>query len=74
MTGTTNRYGTYEVDRKTFGGVIYPSDYNTDYRGKDNVRGSQIVKRIISDRNFDYRCKKNIELRNIQKQGGSKNA
>lgn len=74
MTETHNKYATYKVDHTTFGGVIYPSDYNTDYRGKDNIRGSQIAQRIISDRNFDYRCKKNIELRNIQKQGGPKNA
>jgi len=61
MTQTTNKYETHEVDHTRFGGVIYLSDYNTDYRGKDNTRGSQIAKRIISDRNFDYRCKKNIE-------------
>lgn len=74
MTETHNKYVIHEVDHKTFGGVIYPSDYNTDYRGKDNIRGSQIAQRIISDRIFDYRCKKNIELRNIKKQGGVKNA
>ena len=29
-----------------FGGLIYPSDFNTDYRGKDNNNGSQIASRI----------------------------
>lgn len=67
MTQTTNRYGIYEVDHTKFGGIIYPSDYNTDYRGKDNSKGSIIAKRIISDQNFDYRCKRNIELTNITK-------
>lgn len=61
-------------DSKTFGGIICPSDYNTDYRGKDNTRGSQIAKRIISDHNFDYRCKRNMELNNREKTGGIKNA
>ena len=59
---------------RTFGGLISSSDYNTDYRGKDNTRGSQIAKRIISDRNFDYRCKRNMELNNREKTGGIKNA
>ncbi len=44
MTYKTNRYGTYEIDHTTFGGLIYPSDFNTDYRGKDNNNGSQIAK------------------------------
>jgi len=75
MTETFCKTEFYEVDRTTFGGLIYPSDYNTDYRGKDNTRGSVIAQRIISDRNFDYRCKRNIELRsNNKKSGGSQNA
>lgn len=74
MAETNNRYEVYKVDHKTFGGIIYPSDYNTDYRGKDNTNGSVIVKRILSDRNFDYRCKRNIEMKNRQKSGGTHNA
>lgn len=50
MTGTTNRYGIYEADHTKFGGIIYPSDFNTDYRGKDNTSGSQIANRIETDR------------------------
>lgn len=49
MTHKTNRYGIYEVDHTKFGGLIYPSDFNTDYRGKDNTYGSQIAERIESD-------------------------
>lgn len=43
-------YRTETFDKKHihFGGVIYPSDYNTDYRGKDNY-GSSIAARIESD-------------------------
>ncbi len=59
---------------RTFGGVINPSDYNTDYRGKDSKHGSQIAKRIISDQNFDYRCKINIDRNRNMKSGGLQNA
>lgn len=74
MTHETNRYGIYKMDHTKFGGLIYPSDFNTDYRGKDNTKGSQIASRIISDRNFDYTCKKNLEKKNSLKSGGLKNA
>lgn len=74
MTETFCKTGIYKVDRSKFGGLIHPSDYSTDYRGKDNTRGSAIAQRIISDQNFDYRCKKNIEMKNRQKSGGTHNA
>ena len=74
MTETFCKTGIYKVDRSKFGGLIHPSDYSTDYRGKDNTRGSAIAQRIISDRNFDYRCKKNIEMKNRQRSGGTHNA
>ncbi len=50
MTRKTNRYGIYEVDYTKFGGLIFPSDFNTDYRGKDNTNGSSIASRIETDR------------------------
>lgn len=50
MTGTTNRYGIYEVDHTKFGGLIFPSDFNTDNRGKNNYGGSTIAIRIEADR------------------------
>lgn len=50
MTHKTNRYGIYEIDRTKFGGIIYSSDFNTDYRGKYNTNGSQIALRIETDR------------------------
>lgn len=40
---------TREEFHKNFGGVIYQSDFNTDYRGKDNANGSTIAARIESD-------------------------
>lgn len=61
MTGTTNRYGIYEADHTTFGGKIYLSDFETDYRGKNNANGSTIAQRIINDSKFDKQCRKNIE-------------
>lgn len=70
MTGkfNKNKYGIYEADHTRFGGLIYPSDFNTDYRGKDNTNGSQIAKRIASDYQFDKQFKKNTENRNRQKE------
>lgn len=70
MTGTTNRYGIYEVDHTTFGGRIYLSDFETDYKGKNNYNGSTIAQRIISDRNFDNQCRKNKEETERNKQYG----
>jgi hypothetical protein len=61
MTEKINRYGIYKVDHTTFGGKIYLSDFETDYRGKNNTNGSIIAQRIISDRNFDKQCRKNRE-------------
>ena len=66
MTEKFNRYGIREIDHTTFGGIIYPSDFNTDYRGKDNTNGSSIASRIISDQKFDERCRKTL----LRKQNG----
>lgn len=45
------KYGTERFDKehRHFGGIIYPSDFNTDYRGTDNTHGSPIASRIASD-------------------------
>lgn len=34
---------------KNFGGIIYQSDFNIDFRGKSNTNGSIIAARIESD-------------------------
>ena len=57
------RTGNYNVDHTTFGGLIYASDFNTDYSGNANTNGSTIASRIISDWRFDESCKKNDETR-----------
>lgn len=56
----TKKYGTinYKTDYTKFGGIIYPSDYSTDYRGKNNTNGSPIAARIMKDKNFDIQCGK----------------
>lgn len=40
---------TFDKEHIHFGGKIYPSDFNTDYRGKDNTNGSSIAARIETD-------------------------
>lgn len=60
------RTGHYETDHSTFGGLIYFTDFCTDYRGKDE-RKSPIADRIISDWKFDEQCRKSIEQRNKQR-------
>ncbi len=66
---TENFYITkkFNVDHSTFGGIIYQSDFETDYRGKNSNNGSSIAQRIASDLRFDERCRKNIENRERNK-------
>ncbi len=59
---------TYHEDHSTFGGLIYPSDFNTDYRAKVNSNSSTIAQRIVSDWNFDRQCKLNAENRTKSKE------
>lgn len=61
MAETFYRTGNYNTDPTRFGGLIHYSDFNTDFRGKDNTNGSEIARRIMSDRKFDMQCKRNIE-------------
>ena len=60
MTEKFNTAKVYKVDHSTFGGIIYASDFNTDYRGKNNTSGSLIANRIAQDQKFDNQCRKNI--------------
>lgn len=59
-------YGTghYKKTPTEFGGIIYPSDFNTEFRGRSNPEGSSIAKRIVNDRKFDRQCRANGENRN----------
>ena len=52
------RTGNYKVDNTTFGGLIYQSDFNTDYSGNTNANGSVVASKIASDWRFDESCKK----------------
>lgn len=60
MTETFYRTRNYKPDHTKFGGKITLSDFNTDYRGKDNTNGSTIANRIANDRKFDEQCRKNM--------------
>lgn len=40
---------TFDKGHRHFGGLIYPSDFNVNYRGNDNIGGSVIASRIESD-------------------------
>lgn len=62
MTETFCNTSTYQVDHSTFGGLIYLSDFETDYRGNDSNNGSSIASRIACDWKFDNQCKKNREI------------
>lgn len=63
MTKNFYKTETYNADHSTFGGLIYPSDFNTDYRAKVNTNGSTFAQRIVSDWKFDRQCRLNAENR-----------
>lgn len=73
MAETFYRIGNYNTDPTRFGGLIHYSDFNTDFRGKDNTDGSEIAARIMSDMKFDMRCKHNIENMKLAKQKQKEN-
>ena len=47
----------YGSDSRNFSGLIYTSDYNTEFK-KESNNGSTIADRIISDFKFDVKCDK----------------
>lgn len=47
----------------TFGGVIYPSDFEPERKKERKKTGSDMARRIISDWSFDKECEKNIQIR-----------
>lgn len=59
-------------DPTRFSGIIYPTDFETDYRGNDNTHGSVIASRIAKDWRFDLNCKRNLEVGNRNKLKGYK--
>lgn len=67
MTDTKNRPDSRNAAHSTFGGVIYFSDFNTEYRKSDPVHGSITARRIAQDLRFDEQCRQNI----LHKEGGA---
>lgn len=61
MTENFYKTSSNKMNYSTFGGLIYPSDYDTSHTP------GNIVQRIISDANFDKQCKRNSENRNKNK-------
>lgn len=66
MAETFYRTGIYKVDHTQFGGIIYPSDFDTSYTN------GNIASRIENDKKFDEQCRKNILIKQIY--GGKQNA
>ena len=61
MTETIFKTETFDKVHIHVGGKIYPSDFNTDYRGKDNINGSTIASRIAADFQWEQKTLANIE-------------
>lgn len=55
MTGTTNRYGIYEADHRTYGGELTSFDFEGHYTM------AMIARKIMKDCSFDRQCEKNIK-------------
>lgn len=72
MAGNYTNYTTKTFDKKHLhlGGTIYLSDFNTDYRGKNNANGSSIASRIESD----FRWEKKLHNYNYKQKGRTNNA
>lgn len=60
----------YHADPSAFGGVIYPSDFDTNSGGRDNFKGSPIARRILSDWKFDEQCGRNLAFRSMTNEKG----
>lgn len=61
--GTQYNINTRDARHTTFGGYVFPSDFNTDNRGKNEPKGSPVARRIAFDQRFDEQCAKNISFR-----------
>lgn len=59
--------GPYKISHSQFGGLVYPSDFNTECRKRNNASGSPIAKRIAGDRQFDEQCRKRKECVSYQR-------
>lgn len=53
----------YKPDHTRFGGMIYLSDFETEWKGKKCQNSSMIASRIAGDMRFDQQCRQNIQNR-----------
>lgn len=53
--GSYVRYERMDFSKTTFGGYVNESEFETDYRGKDQIR-SYWAEKIASDFKFDKSC------------------
>lgn len=67
MTDTNNGSDGRNTAHSTFGGIIYFSDFNTEYRKSDPAHGSITARRIAQDLSFDEQCRQNI----LHRKGGA---
>lgn len=56
----------FPIDPSTFGGLIYPSDFNTERSLKERTDTTSIARRIVSDQKFDEQCKRNSQNRDCR--------
>lgn len=65
MAGTRTICNTFKhtYQSNTFGGIIYESDFDTEYRVQEANGSSFIASRIASSWKFDQQCLRNSELR-----------
>lgn len=49
MTNKIYKTEIFDREHRYSGGLIYPLDFNTNYRGKENPNGSSIAARIEAD-------------------------
>lgn len=60
MTGNYNSQR-FDPEHRHFGGLIYQSDFCTDYNGKNNTYGSTIASRIESDMRWEQKLYENYQ-------------
>lgn len=51
MTSRIYKTETFDKEHRYSGGIIYPLDFNTNYRIKNNSNGSPVAARIAADLN-----------------------
>ncbi len=68
MTQTSHHTSASRRDPRTFGGILYSSDFDTGHSKKRNSGGSPIAARIAADLRFDLQCQRTREFADRRKQ------